>query len=41
VNQIAGLHGGGSPVMETIALLGNYDLESKKAIARRLAGIDR
>jgi len=40
VNQIAGLHGSGSPVMETIALLGNYDLEAKKAIARRLAGID-
>jgi 4-hydroxyphenylacetate 3-monooxygenase/4-hydroxybutyryl-CoA dehydratase/vinylacetyl-CoA-Delta-isomerase len=41
VQQIAGLHGGGSPVMETIALLGNYDLEAKKAIARRLAGIER
>lgn len=38
-NQIAGLHGGGSPVMETIALLGTYDLEAKKAIAKRPAGI--
>lgn len=37
--QIAGLHGGGSPIMETIAILGNYDLESRKAIARYLAGI--
>jgi 4-hydroxyphenylacetate 3-monooxygenase/4-hydroxybutyryl-CoA dehydratase/vinylacetyl-CoA-Delta-isomerase len=39
VAQIAGLHGGGSPVMEMIALLGNYDLEARKAIAKRLAGI--
>lgn len=38
--QIAGLHGGGSPIMETIAILANYDLESKKKIARRLAGIE-
>jgi len=39
VMQIAGLHGGGSPVMETIAILGNYDLEAKKNIAKHLAGI--
>jgi hypothetical protein len=26
--------------METIALLENYDLKAKKAIARRLAGIE-
>jgi 4-hydroxyphenylacetate 3-monooxygenase/4-hydroxybutyryl-CoA dehydratase/vinylacetyl-CoA-Delta-isomerase len=37
--QIAGVHGGGSPIMETIAILGNYDLEAKKDVARYLAGI--
>ena len=37
--QIAGVHGGGSPIMETIAVLGNYDLEAKKDVARYLAGI--
>jgi 4-hydroxyphenylacetate 3-monooxygenase/4-hydroxybutyryl-CoA dehydratase/vinylacetyl-CoA-Delta-isomerase len=39
LNQISGLHGGGSPIMETIALLRNYDIESKKEIAKYLAGI--
>jgi aromatic ring hydroxylase len=39
VSQIAGLHGGGSPVMETITVLRNYDLEAKKRIAKDLAGI--
>jgi len=37
--QIAGLHGGGSPVMENIATLGFYDLETRKNIAKHLAGI--
>ncbi len=37
--QIAGIHGGGSPVMEEIAILGNYDLKAKKNIAKHLAGI--
>ncbi len=35
----AQFHGGGSPIMETIALLTNYDLEAKKDIAKYLAGI--
>ena len=39
VSLIAGLHGGGSPVMESITLLKNYDLEAKKRIAKNLAGI--
>jgi len=39
VSQIAGLHGGGSPVMETITVLRNYNLEAKKRIAKDLAGI--
>lgn len=32
-------HGGGSPIMETIGLLREYDLEAKKNIAKYLAGI--
>ncbi|MBI2907576.1 MAG: aromatic ring hydroxylase [Chloroflexi bacterium] len=36
---IAGLHGGGSPIMEKIAILANYDLEARKKLAKALAGI--
>lgn len=39
--QIAGVHGGGSPIMETIAIMSNYDLTEKADIARYLAGIDQ
>ena len=39
--QIAGVHGGGSPIMETIALNQEYDYESKKNIAKYLAGINK
>lgn len=39
VNQFAGLHGGGSPIMETIAIMSQYDVESRKRLARYLAGI--
>jgi aromatic ring hydroxylase len=39
--QIAGVHGGGSPIMETIALNQEYDYEAKKNIAKYLAGIDK
>ena len=35
----AGVHGGGSPVMEKIGIRSEYDLESKKQIAKYLAGI--
>ena len=38
--QIAGVHGGGSPIMETIAILANYNLKEKSQIAKFLAGID-
>jgi 4-hydroxyphenylacetate 3-monooxygenase/4-hydroxybutyryl-CoA dehydratase/vinylacetyl-CoA-Delta-isomerase len=37
--QIAGVHGGGSPIMETIAILSNYDIDQKVDIAKYLAGI--
>lgn len=38
--QVAGVHGGGSPIMEDIAILANYDLKEKIAIAKHLAGIE-
>ncbi|MFX0100290.1 MAG: 4-hydroxyphenylacetate 3-hydroxylase N-terminal domain-containing protein [Candidatus Hodarchaeota archaeon] len=39
--QVAGLHGGGSPQMETIAMMGRYDVEKLKDIAKYLFGITR
>lgn len=38
--KIAGVHGGGSPIMETIALNLGYDFEDRRQLARYLAGID-
>lgn len=38
--MIAGVHGGGSPIMETIALNLDYNFEDKKNVARYLAGIE-
>ncbi|MGR6836077.1 4-hydroxyphenylacetate 3-hydroxylase family protein [Syntrophomonas erecta] len=37
--QVAGVHGGGSPIMEDIAIMGSYDFEAKKKLAKYLAGI--
>jgi hypothetical protein len=37
----AGLYGGGSPIMEVIDILGNYDLKQRKEIAKYLAGIEQ
>ncbi len=39
--QIGGVHGGGSPVMETITLNAEYDYESRKDLAKYLAGIGK
>ncbi len=39
VSQYAGVHGGGSPRMEQIAIMGAYNIENTKNIAKRLAGI--
>lgn len=36
---VAGVHGGGSPIMEDIAILGAYNLKKKKELAKYLAGI--
>jgi 4-hydroxyphenylacetate 3-monooxygenase/4-hydroxybutyryl-CoA dehydratase/vinylacetyl-CoA-Delta-isomerase len=39
VMQVAGLHGGGSPQMETITMMMRYDTEKLKDIAKYLFGI--
>jgi len=39
VMAVAGVHGGGSPVMEDIAIWRSYDFEEKKRIAKYLVGI--
>ncbi|MBO8181298.1 MAG: 4-hydroxyphenylacetate 3-hydroxylase family protein [Archaeoglobus sp.] len=39
VLAVAGVHGGGSPVMEDIAIWRSYDFEEKKKIAKYLTGI--
>ncbi len=40
VMQYAGLHGGGSPQMETITMMKRYDTERLKKIAKYLSGIE-
>jgi aromatic ring hydroxylase len=40
VVAVAGLHGGGSPQMEDVAIIKGYDLELRKNIAKYLSGID-
>lgn len=39
--MVAGLHGGGSPVMEEVAMMSRYPLEELKGIAKYLAGIEK
>ena len=39
VMAVAGVHGGGSPVMEDIAIWRSYDFEKRKSIAKYLVGI--
>jgi 4-hydroxyphenylacetate 3-monooxygenase/4-hydroxybutyryl-CoA dehydratase/vinylacetyl-CoA-Delta-isomerase len=39
VFAVAGVHGGGSPAMEDVAIIKQYDIEEKKNIAKYLAGI--
>jgi len=41
VQQVAGLHGGGSPQMETITMMARYDTEALKSIAKYLFGIEK
>jgi aromatic ring hydroxylase len=37
---VGGLHGGGSPIMEKIAITAQYDIEARKKMVKRLAGIE-
>jgi aromatic ring hydroxylase len=39
VHMIGSYHGGGSPIMENIAITSQYDIESRKEMVKRLAGI--
>jgi len=40
VGLIGGYHGGGSPVMEEIAITSQYDIEARKTMVKKIAGID-
>ena len=40
VHAFGSYHGGGSPIMEQIAITAQYDIESRKAMVKRLAGIE-
>jgi 4-hydroxyphenylacetate 3-monooxygenase/4-hydroxybutyryl-CoA dehydratase/vinylacetyl-CoA-Delta-isomerase len=39
-SAVAGVHGGGSPIMEEIAIAATYDFDEKKRVAKYLAGIE-
>lgn len=41
VSAVAGVHGGGSPIMEEITITATYDFDEKKKIAKYLAGIEK
>ena len=38
-SMFGALHGGGSPRMESIAITSQYDIEERKAIVRKVAGM--
>ncbi len=40
IAQVGGYHGGGSPVMEEIAITSQYDIELRKKIVKNIVGID-
>jgi aromatic ring hydroxylase len=40
VAQVGGLHGGGSPIMEKIAIRNTYDIDSRKRMVAKLCGIE-
>jgi len=39
INNIGNYHGGGSPIMEQIAITTQYDIEDRKKLVKHLAGI--
>lgn len=41
VAAIAGVHGGGSPIMEEIAITATYDFQEKKKVVKLLSGIEK
>ena len=38
--NVGNFHGGGSPVMEAIAITGQYDIAEKKELVKKIAGLD-
>jgi aromatic ring hydroxylase len=40
IAMVGGYHGGGSPVMEEIAITSQYDIEARKTMVKAIAGID-
>jgi len=39
IHNIGSYHGGGSPIMEQIAITTQYDIESRKKLVRHIAGM--
>jgi aromatic ring hydroxylase len=39
IHQFGAFHGGGSPIMEAIAITTQYDIESRKKLVKKIAGI--
>ncbi|MBU2054943.1 MAG: aromatic ring hydroxylase [Proteobacteria bacterium] len=39
IHNIGSYHGGGSPIMEQIAITGQYDIESRKTLVKYIAGM--
>jgi len=40
IGKVGGYHGGGSPVMEQIAITSQYDIEFRKQLVKNIAGIN-
>ncbi len=38
-SAVGAVHGGGSPIMEKIAITWQYDIEARKKMAKEIAGI--
>jgi len=39
INNVGNYHGGGSPVMEQIAITTQYDIEARKKLVKYIAGM--
>ena len=39
INNVGNYHGGGSPIMESIAITTQYDIETRKRMVKKIAGI--